>query len=504
MRIQTSIHRRATKRSTSRIPHRRPSLWILAGTVGLCWIAIGAGPAAGQEPPAEGDCPTLQPQDSGPNGQDAAPIVLKEGMRVDVNGILALQSLLPEEVWRYRETFFFEGMMMEIGPCHRRYAPATAYRNATDLFAGQASLDRNGNLSDYTAGTPFPQEWIKSDDSQAGLKWAWNLEKRWRGAGPHGRFRITNLPVRIGPSMRFKGKFFVFQTDQRADLPETKYQWPGNKKVLWAEGGEFEAPFSARGLAWRQFRPIKTQRRWREPDDIFVYVPSLRKMRRSGTPWVDGAFVPAYMVAGRTPGGGGMSLGTSGGINPGAGPSLAISENARSGLTGLFIRPNAYAWRVRGTQDVIAPINGDNDGWPLRDERNYGPSGLSVAGDRWDVRHAVVIEGALRERSETIRTVTIYVDYHTLQPLYWATRTDKRRLVEVGILVHRYSGDAEEPPVLADGSTLNVFEPVAASFFNALAGRGGWIRESHEVNSAPYTESERRRMSTNHALQRGH
>ncbi len=84
------------------------------------------------------------------------------------------------------------------------------------------------------------------------------------------------------------------------------------------------------------------------------------------------------------------------------------------------------------------------------------------------------------------------------------TRTDKRRLVEVGILVHRYSGDREEPPVLADGATANVFEPVAASFFNALAGRGGWLRESYELKSTPYTESERRRMSTNHALQRGH
>jgi hypothetical protein len=227
-------------------------------------------------------------------------------------------------------------------------------------------------------------------------------------------------------------------------------------------------------------------------------------MRRGGTPWVDGAYVPAYTVAGQTSGGGGVALGGGGSINPGAGPSLAVSEDARSGLTGLLLRPNAYVWRLRGTQTVLAPINGVNGGWPNRDERNYGYSGLSVAGDRWDVRHAVVIEGALRNKDETIRTLTIYVDYQTLQPLYWVTRTTKRRLVDVGVLVHRFSGDADEPTTWPDGTPANVFEPVAASFLNALAGRGGWLRESHGVVSTPYGESERGRMVTNHSLQRGH
>ncbi len=469
-------------------------------------VALAACPlVANAEPPAQGECPAVSAA-PGAEGQseDAAPLILKEGMRVDEQGILALQSLLPEEVWRHRDAFFFEGMLMEIGPCHRRYGAASAYREATDRFAGQASLDGNNNLEDYTAGLPFPQEWIDPGDEQAAAKWAWNLEKRWRGAGPHGRFRITNLPTRIGPVLRFTGEFFVFQVAGRADLPESAYRWSGNDKMLWAVGGEFEAPFSARGLAWRQFRPPKTERRWRESDDVFVYVPSLRKMRRSGTPWVDGAFVPSYVVAGQTSGGGGVALGEGGAVNPAAGPSLAISENARSGLTGLFLRPNAYVWRLRGTQNVIAPLNGRNDGWPVREERNYGYSGLSVAGDRWDVRHAVVIEGALRNRTETIRTLTIYVDYQTLQPLYWVTRTSKRRLVEVGILVHRYSNDREDPPTWPDGRPGAVFEPVAASFFNALAGRGGWLRESYGVTSLPYDDSQRRRMSTNHALQRGH
>jgi hypothetical protein len=308
----------------------------------------------------------------------------------------------------------------------------------------------------------------------------------------------------MGPVLRFEGEFFEFQVAERADWPESGYRWSGNDKMLFATGGEFTSPFSARGLAWRQFRPPETERRWREPDDVFVYVPSLRKMRRSGTPWVDGAFVPGYTVAGQTQGGGGISLGDSGAINPGAGPSLAVSENARSGLTGLHLRPNAYVWRLRGERTVIAPINSVNPGWPVVDGRSYGTSGLSVAADRWDVRHAVVIEGALRRADETIRTLTIYVDHQTLQPLYWITRTSRRRLVEVGILVHRFSGDSDASPDWPDGQPAAVFEPVAASFFNALGGRGGWLRESFDLRSTPYTDSDRQRMTTNHELQRGH
>ena len=89
---------------------------------------------------------------------------------------------------------------------------------------------------------------------------------------------------------------------------------------------------------WAQFRSPKSERKWTLPDDIFVYIPSLRKTRRAGTPWVEGAYMPRFTVAGQTQGSGGIAInGGSSGISPGAGPSLAISENAREGLTGLDI-----------------------------------------------------------------------------------------------------------------------------------------------------------------------
>jgi hypothetical protein len=457
------------------------------------------------EPPDEGECPAISPR--GPDGKpepDATPLIIKQGMRVDSEGLMALETLLPREIWRHRKSFFFEGMLMEIGPCHRRYPWPQFYEEATARHAEKVSLDEKGNLEHFIAGVPFPKASVDADDPMAATRWAWNLEKRFRGAGYRGRFRITDFPSRMGSVMRYEGEFFAFQTTNRADLAAEDYRVPGTRDLLWTTGGRFSSPFGARELAWRQLRPVSSEGKWSQPDDVFVYVPNLRKTRRSGTPWVDGAFMPRYSVADQSQGSGGLALGGGVSIQPGAGAALAVTEAARAGLTGLYLRPNAYRWRLRGEQTVIAPLNVSAPGWPAAKNRNYGTSGLSLANDRWDVRHAVVIEGLFLQRSETIRSLTIYIDYQTLQPLYWITRTGKNRLVEVGILAHRFSADRRNAPPWPDGSPSRVFEPVAASFVNALAGRGGWLRESYELRSSPFTPSAVKRMTTTHSLDHGH
>ncbi len=480
-------------------------LLLAAGQAALLPLAVFfLASVARAAPPDEGECPTLSGSDS-EISPDATPLILKPGMRIDHQGVLALQSLMPPEVWRHRDVFFFEGMLMEIGPCHRRYPVPDFYQKATDALSGQVSLDKKGNLENYSAGVPFPPARIDPEASDAATKWAWNLEKRFRGAGPRGRFRINHYPSRMGATLRFEGEFFLYQVAGRSDLKESDYRVPGHDKMMWAGGGLFTSPFDARELAWRQFRSPKSEQKWQAPDDIFVYLPGLRKVRRAGTPWVQGAYVPRFTVAGQSQGSGGIAIGGgNSGINPGAGPSLAVSENAREGLTGLLLRPNAFQWRILGEKTVIAPLNTRNPGWPIVKNRNYGYSGLSVAADRWDVRHAVVIEGALRERSETIRRLIIYIDYQTLQPLYWITRGDRGRIIEVGILVHRFTGDAENYPVWPNSDASLIFEPVAASFFNALAGRGGWMRESYDLISTPVPSSKADRMTTTGALERRH
>jgi hypothetical protein len=485
----------------------------LAATLASAWIAMAAfAPAALATLPEEGDCPAITgvPSDDGVS-IDAVPFVLKEGMVLHHEDLLILRQLLPSEIWRHREVFLFEGMSMEIGPCYRRYPVPASFRHATERFAGEPQLDDDNNLKNYTAGLPFPPEGIDPELEDAAAKWAWNLERRYRGAGFRGSFRLVDFPSRLGNIQRYRGSVFQLQSEGRSDLPEQDYQIPEADGMLWAAGGEFTHPFDARHLAWRQFRPNSSLKRYRNSDDTFVYIPTMRKMRRAATSWVDGMFMPSYSFGGDG-GGGPVPFGTGGGtggldsigsINPTSGQSIPQSMHINRGVTGLSIRPNAYVWRMRGYDDLLAPINASRRGYPKDMQRNFGNSGLSVASDRWEIRRTVVIEGALRVADEVLRTVTIHVDYQTQQPLYWMTRTDKRRLLEIGIFVHRFSGDVAGYPRWPGGTQALVFDPVAQVFYNALEGAGGWRRESYDMLSVPYEDKIRRSMTTSEPLQRG-
>ncbi|HME72671.1 MAG TPA: DUF1329 domain-containing protein [Myxococcota bacterium] len=474
----------------------------------LAFVALWSAPPAS----GEGVCPSVPTVDASIEGHfrlDAESTVqLKEGMVLTEKELPALRNLLPPEVWQQRETFFFEGMRMVLGPCFRHYPASPPYEEATQAFAGEPKLDGAGNLKNYKAGLPFPPETIDPKAPDAAMRWAWNLEMRHRGSGPAGKFRLTDFPSRLGAVQVYQGSFYLLQTAHRADLADSAYALPVAKEVNWVGGGKFEEPFNARGLAWRQIRPLTSEASYQEVDTIFVYVPTMRKPRRAATAWVNGYFTPRYTTGGDSGGGavpfGASQYGPTSSISPTAGISAASSEYMRRGFIGLALRPNAFEWTLVGERDVLAPINGEQIGWPKNPEHNYGTSGLSVASDRWDVRHAVVIEGRARQEQDDTRRVQIYVDAQTAQPLYWISRRGDGLLQDVGILVHRYSGDRPDYPSWPDGSRALVFDPVAAVFFTAEEGGTGWRRESYDVTSVPMAGQDLRAMTGTAELEKGH
>jgi hypothetical protein len=469
--------------------------------------ALLLAPGARAEPPPEGRCPVLGGALSDGTVTDAVPRRIGEGMRIGYDSLLSLRELLPEEVWGNRHVFFYTGMEMVIGPCHRRYATPAFFREATERFAGGVSLDAEGNLHGYTAGLPFPPAAIDPAASDAGIRWAWNLEYRFRGAGPVGSFRIADIPSRLGSVLEYRGEFFLLRTRHRADLAETGYREPDADGEVFVAGGRFHTPLDARHLAWRQLRPESSETRYSVPDDTFVYVPTMRKVRRAATPWVDGMYMPRYRVAGDAGGGsipigGNDYQGPSGAISPTAAASIHQTENLARGFTLLALRPNAYVWRVRGEREVLAPLNGHVPGHPIDSDRNYGPHGLSVASDRWDVRWAVVIEGKPRNEAEPFERLVVYVDHQTQQPLYVVTRGSRGRILEVGIPVHRFSDDVVNYPGWPNGERAGVFDPVAEVVYR-LVDDSGWRRESYDVRSTPADERVRRRFTSTDYLVRG-
>ncbi|MBW2725293.1 MAG: DUF1329 domain-containing protein [Deltaproteobacteria bacterium] len=458
---------------------------------------------AGAGLPDEGDCPEVTPVPGGGEPRvDAVAVTIEPGMVLLLEDLMLLRQLIPQEFWRHRDVFFHEGMRLEIGPCHRRYPVPEFFRTASQKFAGQASIDSDGNLENYTAGMPFAPEQIDPDAPDAGAKWAFNLQERYMGAGFRGKFRLTDFPNRVGRVQVYEGNFYLLKVSHRSDLAEQEYHIPKKQKIAFAAGGEFQRPFDTRHLAWRQFRPTKASGRYSLPDDIFTYIPTMRKVRRAAASWVDGLYVPRYSVTGDS-GGGQLSYGSGGSISPTAGRSIAVSEDMHRGLIGIALRSNAYRWRLAGETDVLAPLNASGAGYPIVDERNFGTSGLSFASDRWDLRRAVILEGALRVENLDAAYIKIYVDYQTLQPLYWITRTSRQRLLDVGAFAYRFSDDLLTSSEWPGGVPASVFLPVAAAFYDSGAGSGGWRRESYELDVTPASHSEQRGMTTSDSLARG-
>lgn len=484
---------------------RRAARGRTLAAVGVALALAGAAPGAAATLPAEGACPAITGA-SVAGSDDATGIPLREGTLVGLGDLLLIRELLPPEIWKYRDTFFYEGMRLEVGPCFRRYPAGVWYEEATARHAGRARVDEEGNLRDHVAGMPFPPERIDPGDPQAGAKWAWNLELRYRGAGPAGSFRLLDLPNRLGSPEVYTGTYFLVATGNRADLPESKYRMPEAKNKLWVAGGRFTEPFNARHLAWRQLRPLDALGSYGKPDDTFVYVPTMRKARRAATAWVDGLYTPRYLVAGDSGGGpvpfGSSQYGPAGSIQPTAGMSIAATENLRRGFVGLALRPNAYEWRLLEERPVLAPLNATELGYPEVPERNYGPFGLSVATDTWDVRQAVVIEGRARKVVDDIGWLRLWIDAQTGQPLYVVTERPNRLGLDVGQLVHRWSGDDARYPEWPGGGAAHVFDPVAAVFFDVASGRAGWRRESYDTRSVPLAPEKLREMTSTDGLER--
>jgi hypothetical protein len=408
-------------------------------------------------------------------------VELFEGQILDYGQLLARAELFPIEVWRNRLHFFGESARIEIGACHRAYPAAEWYEAATRRHAGTARVSADGWIEGHVAGLPFPRDSIDLTQSDAGARWAWNLERRYRGAGPSGRFRLVDLPSRVGEPVVYTGEWSFVQLAARADLPETAYAHPMARDLVWLSAGRFDEPPHARQLAWRQLRHTSGR------DDIFVYVPSLRKVRRAASGWVDGIYVPRFRVTG----------GGSGATSPTAGSAAAVTEPLARGFEGFALRPEAYRWRVVGERDVLAPINVSH----ARPGRDFAPSQLAVGNDRWDLRRAVVIQGALRQPASAYDRLTFYVDAATAQPLYMMKRKGAR-LVSIGVFLHRHSADVAAYPTWPDGSAASVFDPVGAVFIDVAEGGSGWRRESFGVTSVPLGESEVQRLLSSSFLAR--
>jgi hypothetical protein len=409
----------------------------------LCLAWLAAGPAAAEV-------------DAHPEARR-----LEEGEIISYEQVDRLRPYLPPELWPHRDFVFYEGMRLEVGPAFRDYSPPPAYQDATESQRGQARIGPDGSLEQHIAGQPFPMSEIDCQgDPEAGAKIIWNFDYRWQGAGlfAHGYYsywdRGEELPLYYEARLRY-----VWLSHR----PEPQYAesggdlFRGEKRKL-ASGVEVLAPFDAKGISILSYRYKSSDapRRTAKNDDTWVYVPTLRRVRRISS-------------AQRT-------------------DAVSGTDFTFDDFSGFFGIPPQYEWECLGEMDVLATVNSKVKAYPYTYDHNFGPYGLSFADDRWELRHAFKIRFVPKNDDHPYAHKILYVDKNTAEMLYSFAYDRKGDLWKIIYHNKRWSEDGHEfykpwEGVPEPRDSMNVCDIV----INVQTGTGnrleGWDANGTPLNS---------------------
>jgi len=373
---------------------RTRTAWIACAILALGSLAL---PASAQE-------------DTGPSTPS-----FKEGDVIGIDKIDSLKPFLPEEFWSNRDFFFYEGMKLEIGPFFRDYSPAPAYLAASEKFAGQAKIGPGAGLENQVAGQPFAMDKIDcKGDPEAGTKIIWNFDQQWEGDGSDSRFYYSYWDRGEELPLYYEGTAKTVQLSRRVEPEfldkEGGYMFRGERRKS-AFGIEVDAPFDARGILVMTYRYKESEKQTSQTknDDTWVYVPTLRRVRRISS-------------AQRTDAVSGTDF---------------TFDDLRS-FSGVVPQ---YSWKCLGEMDILAPVNSKVAAYPYKKDHNFGPYGLSYADDRWELRHAVKIRFTPNNSDHPYHHKDIYIDKQSMTPLYSFAYDRKEELWKIIWHNHRWSGD---------------------------------------------------------------
>ena len=183
----------------------------------------------------------------------------------------------------YREALFpsleyFLRNGMEIPVIESRaYAWPPKYAEATAKYASQVALSADGrDLEGYVAGAPFPA--IDPNDPLAATKWMWNHEQKPPYTDNVGCGWNVELVNAKGERERFFGSNFWRRMMWRGRLHmEPKPVIAHSPAIIYTEQwGPLHDPPELRGAGILNFRYVAAD----VPDDTYMYMPELRKVRR--------------------------------------------------------------------------------------------------------------------------------------------------------------------------------------------------------------------------------
>jgi hypothetical protein len=383
----------------------------------------------------------------------------KEGDVIGLDQIDKLKPYLPPEFWANRDFFFYEGMKLEIGPFFRDYSPNEQYKAATQKFAGQARIGPDGALENHTAGQPFLMDQIDcAGDPQAANKVMWDHDYAFDGDGADARYFYSYWDRGEQLPLYYEGTSKTVHLSHRV---EPSYLEEGgdvfrNEKRKFAFGIEVDAPFDARGIAVMTYRYKSADgpRADAKNDDTWVYVPTLRRVRRIST-------------AQRTDAVSGTDF---------------TFDDLRS-FSGIVPQ---YEWKCLGEMDILAPMNTKVKAYPYNKDHNFGPYGLSYADDNWELRKAIKVRMTPKNSDHPYHHKDIYIDKQTVSALYSFAYDQKEELWKVIWHNHRFSGDGDWYKGWDEIPEPRDVRIISDTIVNVQTGTGNRI-EFWDAHGTPYT-----------------
>jgi hypothetical protein len=349
--------------------------------------------------------------------EDVAPgaPTFKEGDTISFDKVESLKPFLPPEFWDNRDFFFYEGMQLEIGPTMRDYTAPPAFWTVTEKYKGSSKVGPEASIAGYVSGRPFPEKIDCKGDPEAGAKVMWNFDWRWQGDGTNSRYyysywdRGEELPLYYEGTAKIIKMVGRIETEYEANQYEL-FRGDKRKHIF---GIEVDAPFDARGILVMTYRYKDSEkpRAQTKNDDTWVYVPTLRRVRRISS-------------AQRT--------------DAVSGTDFTL-DDLRS-FDGIVPQ---YSWECLASDlSIIAPMNTKVPAYPYTKDHNFGPYGLSFADDRWELRKAYKVRFVPNNADHPYSKKDIYIDEQTLEPLYSFAYDRKNELWKIITHNHRWSGDS--------------------------------------------------------------
>lgn len=266
------------------------------------------------------------------------------------------ELLIPTMQW-----FVKQGMTMKI-VAYKKVEMPKPYKEATEKYSGQVKLSADGKeLFNYVAGAPFPS--IDANDPMAGAKIMWNQEQKPAYTDNVGTEWILELVNAKGELERTYGSQFwrrMMWTGRMYTDPKPVV--PHNPPMRYTEQfGPLFIPNDLKGAGVLNNRYLNAG----DPDDSYIYLPELRRVRR-------------ISVANRS-------------------DAFWGTDMDLDSLWGFNAKVSYWTYRLLAEKEILGLVHGTDYStrkiWCAQPDGTKGPVAFMPCDQTWEKRPVYVVEG---------------------------------------------------------------------------------------------------------------